>query len=59
MRYSLRSLLIALALMPLLLAVAWWTFSSEEAMGLIVSIGLFVVAVWLGSRAVIFLNTRM
>jgi hypothetical protein len=59
MRFSLGSLLIALALMPLLLAEAWWAFSSEEAMDLVVTIALFVVAVWLTSRAVIFLNTRM
>jgi hypothetical protein len=59
MRFSLRSLLIAVALLPPLVAVGWWAFSSEEVLSLVCTISLFVIAVWVGSRAIIFLNTRM
>jgi hypothetical protein len=59
MRYRLRTLLIVLAVGPPVLAIGWWAFAFEEAPGIICTIAFAVIAVWLGSRAVIYLNTRM
>jgi hypothetical protein len=58
-RYRLRTLLIALALAPHLLAAGWWASESEEAQSVACAITVFVIAVWLGTRAVIYLNTHM
>jgi uncharacterized membrane protein len=60
MRYRLHTLLIVLALGPVVLAVSWWALTGgKEEQAVIGAVVFTVIAVWFGSRAVIYLNTRM
>jgi hypothetical protein len=60
MRYRLRTLLILMAFVPPVLAACWWAFAGgDEEAAVFGGVVFASVAVWLGSRAVIYLNTRM
>jgi hypothetical protein len=49
-----------LALGPPVLAVSWWAIASgDEEAAVMGGVVVFAIAVWIGSRAVIYLNTRM
>lgn len=59
MQFRLRTLLTLLAIIPRLVAIALWTGADDMAIGIIYSVTIFVIAVWLLSRFIILLNTRM
>ena len=60
MRFRLHTLLILMAFVPPILAASWWAFTrGDEEMAVFGGVVFTAAAVWLGSRAVTFLNTRM
>jgi hypothetical protein len=60
MRFHLRTLLILMAFVPPILAALWWAFTGgDEESAVFGGVVFAAVAVWLGSRAVMYLNTRM
>jgi hypothetical protein len=59
-RYRLHTLLILMAFVPPVLAACWWAFTGgDEETAVFGGVVFTAASVWLGSRAVIFLNTRI
>jgi hypothetical protein len=58
--FPFRTLVVLLAFVPPILVVSWWAFAGgEEETAVIGTVVFAVTAVCIGSRAVVYLNTRM
>jgi hypothetical protein len=58
LRYKLRTLMIVLALATPVLAGMWWISTVRNGIPLTGVIVVFVLAVWLGARAVAYFNAN-